>query len=214
MKVLIIEDDKILNESLQVYLRSQGMTVDAVVDETEFEIFLASNTYDAIVLDLMMPRIRGEDIIARVRRKGVTTPLLVLTAKNAITDKERCFELGADDYITKPFEIRELLVRLKSLSKKVHLQQVIKIGDVTVDLNAESLYRNGQEIRISKTAWMLLTLLIRHRGQVVSNETIMGYVWGNKGTGDEVLRTYIKILRKALPEDALVTFKGRGYKLN
>ncbi|MBV6342017.1 response regulator transcription factor [Candidatus Magnetobacterium casense] len=213
MKVLIIEDDKILNESLQVYLRSQGMTVDAVVDETEFEWFLASNTYDAVVLDLMMPRIRGEDIIARMRRKGVNTPVLVLTAKNTITDKERCFELGADDYITKPFEIRELLIRLKSLSKKVHLQQVIKIGDVTVDLNAESLYRDDREIRISKTAWTLLALLIRHRGQIVSNETIMGYVWGNKGTGDEVLRTYIKILRKVLPEDALVTFKGRGYKL-
>ncbi|KJU83373.1 winged helix family two component transcriptional regulator [Candidatus Magnetobacterium bavaricum] len=213
MKVLIIEDDRLLNESLQVYLRSQGMTVDAVVDETEFELFLASNTYDAIVLDLMMPRIRGEDIIARVRKKGINTPVLVLTAKNAITDKERCFELGADDYITKPFEIRELLVRLKSLSRKVHLQQVIKIGDVTVDLTAESLYRNGREIRVSKTAWTLLALLIRHRGQVVSNETIMGYVWGNKATGDEVLRTYIKMLRKALPEDTLVTFKGRGYKL-
>ncbi|MBF0539535.1 MAG: response regulator transcription factor [Nitrospirae bacterium] len=213
MKVLIIEDDRLLNESLQAYLRSQGMTVDAIVDETEFDLFLVSNAYDAIILDLMMPRLRGEDIIARVRSRGVNTPVLVLTAKNAITDKERCFELGADDYITKPFEIRELLVRLKSLSRKVHLQQVIKIGNVTVDLSGESLYRDGQEVRISRTAWTLLALFIRHRGQIVSNETIMGYVWGNKDTGDEVIRTYIKILRKALPEGALITFKGRGYKL-
>ncbi|MBF0564742.1 MAG: response regulator transcription factor [Nitrospirae bacterium] len=214
MKVLLIEDDKILRESLKAYLESKGISAECLLDEMEYESCLSINTYDAMILDLMLRFVRGEDILKRIRARGLTTPVLVLTAKNSINDKETCFSLGADDYLTKPFDIRELLIRLRALSNKVHVQRVVKIGGATVDLDGEVLYVNGREVSLSKRAWSLLSYLVKHRGQVVSPDTIIGYVWGDKAIGDEAVRTYVKILRKVLPKDVLTTYKGRGYKLD
>ncbi|MBF0319002.1 MAG: response regulator transcription factor [Nitrospirae bacterium] len=214
MRILVIEDDRILYESLQQYLRSKNIHADCVEDERDYEIYLLSCNYDAIILDLMLKYLNGEDILKKIRAKGIDTPVLILTAKDDITDKEGCFSLGADDYLTKPFDLRELLIRLKSLSNKTHVRRVIKIGSVQIDLDAEVIYKDGIEVGLSKRAWNLLYLLVKHRGEVVSTDTIMGYVWGDKPAGDEIVRTYIKQLRRLLPDDAVSTYKGRGYKLN
>jgi len=214
MKVLLIEDDRVLGESLKEFLQSHHVSPEWLEDEREFEDYLRVNTYDVIVIDLMLKYLKGEDVLRKMRAKGIGTPILVLTAKQDISDKETCFNLGADDYLTKPFDPKELVLRLKSLSVKRRIQRIMNIGNVKVDLDAEVLYRNGKETRLSRKEWGILSILIKNRGRIVGTETILCYAWGDHPVGDETLRTYIKNLRKILPENAISTYKGRGYKLN
>jgi DNA-binding response OmpR family regulator len=214
MRVLLIEDDVILGESLTEYLQTFEISIDWLRNEREYEEQLIANSYDLIILDLMLRYLTGEDILKKIRGKGIETPILILTAKNNITDKERCFGYGADDYLTKPFELRELISRIKALSKRRHVDNIIQIQDVKVDMEAGVLYKEGKEINVSKRTWDLLYLLITHRGQIVKCETILNYVWGDNPVGDEIIRTYIKQLRKILPIDSISTHKCRGYKLN
>ncbi len=214
MKVLIIEDDRVLGESLKEFLESHNVSSEWLEDEREFEDYLRVNTYDVIVIDLMLKYLKGEEILKKIRAKGIETPALILTAKHDISDKETCFNLGADDYLTKPFDSKELVLRLKSLSAKRRIQRILKIGNVKVDLDAEVIYRNGQETKLSKKAWRILYMLLKNRGKIVGTETILCYAWGDNPVGDEILRTYIKNLRKILPNNAISTYKGRGYKLN
>ena len=211
MKVLLIEDDALLGESVKEFLESRGIEVKWLQDEREvFNLNLLS--YDVVILDLMLSSLRGEDLLVFIKGK-VDVPVLILTAKRNIEDKETCFERGADDYLTKPFEPRELLLRIKALSRRRALPRVLKFKNLTVDLDAETVFKEGREVRLSKTAWKLLYFLIKHKGEVLPKERIMSYVWGGKAVGDDVLRAYIKELRKKLSADLIETFKGRGYKL-
>ncbi len=211
MRVLLIEDDPILGESLKDFLDKEGFEV--VWVEGVIEDINALKNYDAVVLDLILGPIQGEDILKKARAQGIDTPVLVLTAKREMKDKEICFNLGADDYLTKPFEPKELVLRLKALIRRGKKVNVINIGDTEIDLEGRAIYKNGKEIHISKTAWKLLELLIRNRGKVVSTSSILDYVWEDKPVGSEVVRAYIKELRKILPKDSIKTYKGIGYKL-
>lgn len=214
MRILIIEDDRALGESLKEYLEIEGIEVHWLYDERKLPYVLEVYEFDVIVLDLILNYSKGEDLIVLIRNKNIKTPILVLTAKTSIQDKEICFLRGADDYLTKPFEAKELLFRLKALSRRKQIDTVVKIEDITIDINAKTILKQSQEVKISKTAWDLLTLLIKRRGEIVDKETILNYVWAGKAVGDEVIRTYIKELRKILPEGTIENYKGRGYKLN
>ena len=213
MHILLVEDDHILGESVKEYLEENGIEVEWIEDDREIENVFDFDRYDVIVLDLILKYQRGEDILRNLRLKGVKTPIIILTAKDTIKDKETCFNYGADDYLTKPFSPKELLLRLKALSKRKHIETVFKIGDVEIDIDRQTVHKNGKEVKMSKTMWELLYLLLKNRGSVVSNERILNYVWGTKPVGDEIIRTYIKELRKILPKDSIKTYKGRGYKL-
>lgn len=213
MKVLIIEDDFYLGQSLKDYFQLEGIEVDIVEDDKEVKDTLSVNEYDVILLDLMLKHLKGEDILLWIREQGIHTPIIVVTAKTRIEDKERCYELGADDYITKPFMPKELLLKVKALANRVHLPEIHRIGNIEIDLKNKTVTKDGQAIKLSKTAWNLLYYLLKKRGEVVSTESIMNYVWGGKAVGDEVVRSYIKELRKILPPDSIETFKGRGYRL-
>ncbi|WP_293446173.1 response regulator transcription factor [Persephonella sp.] len=213
MRVLMIEDDPILGESLEEYLKDNGIEVHWIQDDREIEYIYNFDQYDVIVLDLMLKYRKGEDILRELRGKNINTPVLILTAKSNIKDKEICFNLGADDYLTKPFNPKELLLRINALTKRKHIDETLKIGDVEINLSSKTLTKKGKEIKLSKTAWELLYYLIRNRGSVVETERILNHVWGDKPVGDEIVRTYIKELRKILPKDAIKTYKGRGYKL-
>lgn len=213
MKILIIEDDFFLGESLSAYLRENGMDVDWVEDDRQVKNILSINEYDVILLDLMLRYSKGEDILLWLRERGITTPVIVITAKARMEDKEKCYEYGADDYITKPFNPKELILKIRALSNRAHIPQVQSIGDVEVDLKNKIVRKGGEEIKISKTAWNLLYYLLKRRGEVVSNESILNYVWGGKAVGDEIIRSYIKELRKIVPPDSIETLKGRGYRL-
>ena len=209
----MIEDDPILGESLEEYLKDNGIEVHWIQDDREIEYIYNFDQYDVIVLDLMLKYKKGEDILRELRGKNINTPVLILTAKSNIKDKEICFNLGADDYLTKPFNPKELLLRINALTKRKHIDETLKIGDVEINLSSKTLTKKGKEIKLSKTAWELLYYLIRNRGSVVETERILNHVWGDKPVGDEIVRTYIKELRKILPKNAIKTYKGRGYKL-
>ena len=211
MRVILVEDDPILGESIKEFLEENGLSVKWLQDERNI-YYEDLGSYDVIILDLMLRFSKGEDIIVDIRRRA-DTPILILTAKRELKDKEVCFERGADDYLTKPFEPKELLLRLKAVSRRKPLHRILKLGNVTLDLDSEILYVDGREVKLSKTAWELLSFLARHRGEVVHKERIMNNVWGDKAVGDEVLRAYIKELRKVLPKGLIETYRGRGYRL-
>ncbi|MCD6319591.1 MAG: response regulator transcription factor [Candidatus Desulfofervidaceae bacterium] len=213
MKVLLVEDDLTLGESLKEYLELNDITVKWLSDDREVEDVFLTESFDVIVLDLILKYQRGEDILKNLRGRGINTPVLVLTAKKALRDKEVCFERGADDYLTKPFAPKELLLRLQALTRRQQRNKIIVIGKVKINLEAETVYRGEEEIKLSRKAWELLSFLLKHRGQIIPKERILNYVWANTPVGDEIIRTYIKDLRKSLPELQIETYKGRGYRL-
>ena len=212
MRVLLIEDDRLLGEGLKEFLERHGCEVNLITDEGELESVEKVALYDVLILDLILKYRSGEEILKEIRERGIDTPILILTAKGSIEDKETCFNLGADDYLTKPFEPRELLLRLKSLVRRVKGDKV-SVGDAEIDIKGMVIRRGGKEFRLSKTAWELLMLLLRNRGRVVRTETILSCVWGDKPVGSDVVRAYIKEIRKVLPEGCIETHKGVGYRL-
>jgi DNA-binding response OmpR family regulator len=213
MKVLLVEDDRLLGESLTEYLQSEGFITDWVYDPREVMDLLEVSRYDVIVLDLMMPHIGGEELIKAIREKDRETPILVLTAKQRLEDKRTCFELGADDYLTKPFEMEELTLRLKALYRRKNPQDVVVIDEVEVCFSKEMVKVKGKPISMSKKDWLVLKFLVENRGRFVSHEEILNYVWGDEPVGEDVVRARIKNLRKLLPEGFIKTMKGRGYRV-
>jgi DNA-binding response OmpR family regulator len=213
MKVLLVEDDRLLGESLTEYLQSEGFITDWVYDPREVMDLLEVSRYDVIVLDLMMPHIGGEELIKAIREKDKETPILVLTAKQRLEDKRTCSELGADDYLTKPFEMEELTLRLKALYRRKNPQDVVVIDGVEVCFSKEMVKVKGKPISLSKKDWLVLKFLVENRGRFVSQEEILNYAWGDEPVGEDVVRAHIKNLRKLLPEGFIKTMKGRGYRV-
>jgi Response regulators consisting of a CheY-like receiver domain and a winged-helix DNA-binding domain len=213
MKVLLVEDDLLLGESLTEYLQSEGFITDWVYDPREVMDLLEVSRYDVIVLDLMMPHIGGEELINAIREKDKETPIFVLTAKQRLEDKRTCFELGADDYLTKPFEMEELILRLRALYRRKNPQDVVVIDEVEVCFSKEMVKVKGKPISLSKKDWLVLKLLVENRGRFVSHEEILNYVWGDEPVGEDVVRAHIINLRKLLPEGFIKTMKGRGYRV-
>jgi len=213
MKVLLVEDDKLLGKSLKEFLESEGFITDWVWDPREVLDLLEVKAYDVIVLDLMMPHVRGEDLIKRIRERDKETPILVLTAKRRIEDKRTCFELGADDYLSKPFEMEELILRIKALYRRRNPYDVVVIGNVEVCLSKEVVKVDGKIVPLSKKDWLIVKLLVENRGIYVSQEKILNYVWGDEPVGEDVVRAHIKSLRKLFPKGFIQTMRGRGYKV-
>ncbi len=215
MKILLVEDDPILGESLTEFLKRNGYEVEWIKDDRKlYENLDLVLGYDVVVLDLILNYGSGEDILKKIREKGFTVPVLILTAKGSIEDKEICFNLGADDYLTKPFNPKELILRIKALARRSYGdRKCVRIGNTEIYPDSMTIKVNGREVNLSKTAWKLLLLLLRHRGKVVPTELILNSVWEDKPVGTEVVRAYIKELRKVLPKDAIKTYKGVGYKL-
>lgn len=213
IRVLLIEDDIDLGETIRDYLELNQIETVYVHDERKIPEMLSSFEFDVIVLDLMLRSISGEKIISKLRELNITVPILVVTAKRGIETKEVCFSLGADDYLTKPFDFKELLLRIRALSKRRHIENLVRIGDLIVNLDAKTIQSQDGELKLSKTAWQLLTLLIKKRGEIVDIDTILNYVWPNRDVGEEIVRAYIKELRKILPPDSIKTYPGRGYRL-
>ncbi|MFN3871190.1 MAG: response regulator transcription factor [Aquificaceae bacterium] len=213
MKVLLVEDDRLLGEFLKEYLTAEGVVVDWIEDSREFFDILEVSIYDVVVLDLMMPHISGEKLLREFRERGYKTPVLILTAKNRIEDKEECFSLGADDYLTKPFEPKELLLRIKALHRRVVKDERLKLGNVEIDISAGRVWVKGNEIRLTKKEWLLLKYLVENRHRYVSAEELLNYVWGDEPVGNDVVRAHIKNLRRLLPEGFITSKKGWGYKI-
>jgi|YNPMSStandDraft_1061717.scaffolds.fasta_scaffold40977_2 two-component system cell cycle response regulator CtrA len=214
MRVLLIEDDRVLGETLRDYLAIQKIDTIWLWDERELPKIIRNHEFDVIVIDLILKFLSGEDIIDVLRKTGIKTPILVITAKRGIESKEECFLKGADDYLIKPFDFKEFVLRIKTLSKRRQIESIINIGDITVNLDAKTIHRGAKEIKLSKKAWQVLELLLRRRGEIVETETILNYVWADKDVGEEIVRAYIKELRKILPPESIKTYQGRGYRIS
>ncbi|MCS7203917.1 MAG: response regulator transcription factor [Thermodesulfovibrio sp.] len=213
MRILLIEDDRILGETLKDYLAIEGIETVWIWDERQLPKIIKNYEFDVLVIDLILKYTKGEDIISVLRKTGIQTPIMIITAKRNIEDKENCFLRGADDYLTKPFDFKELVMRLKVLGKVRHVEDIVNIGDITINLDAKTIYKGEEEIKLSKTAWKLLYLLLKKKGQIVDIDTILNYIWPNKDRGDEIVRAYIKELRKVLPPQTIKTYPGKGYSL-
>ncbi len=210
MKVLLVEDDVHLGDALKRYLEKNGFECEWVEDDRDVMLFLNSTVFDIVVLDLILKYSKGEDILKAIKKK-YALPVIIMTAKAQIEDKEVCFSLGADDYIVKPFDPKELILRINTVCKRYYAMDVVRVGDVEIDLNKKTVKKNGRLVNLTNRDWQLLELLVRNRGKVVSTETIISYIWPEGDAAFDSVRTYVKRLREALGKDFIKNLKGRGY---
>ena len=212
MKILLIEDDIILGESLREYLTNNNFNAVWISDDRFIDEHIRHKKFDLILLDLMLKYNRGEDLIRKIKSKQ-SIPIIVTTAKGNLKDKELCFEYGADDYLVKPFSPKELILRIKAVLKRyIDIKDHFSSGSLYVNFKNRTLTVGSKEIKLTYTEWNLLSLFIKNRGKIISNNDILNYVWDNNPVGDESIRTYVKRLRSILPDGVIKTYKGRGYK--
>lgn len=221
MRILLAEDDPRLNDLLARALREHAYAVDVVTDGESALVEAAVNEYDAIVLDVMLPRRTGLEVCAELRRRGRQTPILMLTARDALRDRVAGLDSGADDYVVKPFELDELLARLRAIMRRgpaLQDEQIV-VGDLVVDTRAQQASRAGVPLGLTTREYALLEYLARHAGRVVGRAELTEHVWdANHDPMSNALEVYIGRVRKKLeapnPVGMLHTRRGSGYLLS
>lgn len=220
MRILIVEDEPDLLDALKKQLQSSGYSVDACGNGLDAEDYLKMATYDAVVLDIMLPGIDGLTLLKKMRAEGNTTHVLLLTALDSIENKVNGLDAGADDYLVKPFAYDELLARLRVLLRRRSGQttNVLEYGGLVMDLNSRTVTRDGTEITLSSKEFAVLEYLLRNPGRVLSRDKIENHVWNyDFEGGSNVVDVYIRYLRKKIDtgfnKKLLHTIRGAGYVL-
>ncbi|WP_029522106.1 response regulator transcription factor [Persephonella sp. KM09-Lau-8] len=217
MKILIVEDNEELNNTLKEILEINDYIVDSVFDGEQALEFANLYEYDLIILDIMLPKIDGYKVCQILREKGNNTPVLMLTAKDTLQDKVKGLDIGADDYLVKPFEIEELLARVRALIRRVSTEKnkIVQLGDIKIDLEKREVYRDGKSLVITPKLFCILEQLIRNRGKIVTYESLMNKCWDiTDYPSKETVRANIKLLRKILQDkDIIQNISGVGYKI-
>src|SRR5438876_6906601 len=220
VRVLLIEDHKPLVRALKQGLEEEGFAVDTATDGEEGGYKAETANYDVIVLDLMLPKQDGLSLLQRWRRAGMNTHVLVLTARGGIEDKVRGLDLGADDYLTKPFELEELLARLRALIRRGHQVKdpVLRVHDLEIDTAARTVRRGGQPIHLTPREYSLLEFLAYHQGKVATRSMIWEHLYDEQDEStSNVVDVYIRYLRNKIDrgfEPALILTRwGEGYML-
>jgi two-component system OmpR family response regulator len=225
-KILVVEDDATLLDVLRYNLEKEGYQVVTAADGAEALESARSHRPDLIILDIMLPGLSGFEV-CRILRKEMTIPILMLTAKTEEVDKIVGLEIGADDYMTKPFSMRELLARIRAMLRRAEIgrlelagdQARLKAGDLEIDLARHQVFLGGTKTELSPKEFDLLAFLARHRGFVFSREQLLEKVWGYDYTGDaRTVDVHVRWLRQKIESDPahpkrLVTVRGAGYKL-
>lgn len=218
MRVLIVEDEKKMAELLKKGLEEENHSATLAHDGRTALDLAGLYEFDAIVLDIMLPGIDGFEVARRLRRNKDHTPILVLTARDAVTDVVKGLDVGADDYLTKPFAFEEFLARLRSVARRGSLPRPIclRVADLTLDPAAHQVFRRNQEIHLSPTEFRLLEFLMRRAGRVVSRYAIVEGVWGfDHEVEDNTLDAFIRLLRTKIDRDSkqklIHTVRGSGY---
>jgi DNA-binding response OmpR family regulator len=216
MRILLAEDDAMLGDGLRAGLRQLGFQVDWVRDGNAAERELASGVYAAGVLDLGLPMKDGLDVLQALRARKVTTPVLVLTARDAIPDRVRGLDLGADDYVIKPVDLFELGARLRSLVRRAHghMQEMLTCGRVQLDSSARQVRLDGEGVNLSTREFDLLHALLRNVGRVLTREQLeqQMYSWGYE-VESNTIEVHIHHLRRKLYSDVIQTVRGVGYTM-
>lgn len=223
MKILIIEDEPKVTEFLKKGLEEQGYEVDIAFDGQLGERLALKNIYDIILLDVILPQINGYELCEIIRKKNQEVPIIMLTALGSTDDKLTGFDSGADDYLVKPFEFKELIARIHALTKRntgvIHTQNNIIVSDLTLNLDKKNALRGGRVIELTAKEFALLEYLMRNKGRVVSRAEIAEKIWQiTFDTGTNVVDVYINTLRKKIEtnsDNKLIHTKiGLGYYLD
>ena len=220
MRLLIVEDDAPLRDALRQGLEEAGFAVDASADGEEGLWYARSNEYDVIVLDLMLPRVDGLTILKRLRHEGSAAPILILTAKDTVADRVKGLDLGADDYLVKPFAFAELLARVRALVRRGYNNKdpVIRVEDLEIDTAGRTARRGNQPINLSAREYALLEFLAVRAGQVVTRTDIWEHIYDFRSDPESnVVDVYIGHLRKKIEKlgqpKLIHTRRGQGYLL-
>ena len=220
MRILLAEDQKDLNELLARRLKKENYTVDACFDGEDALAYLEGARYDALILDIMMPKKDGLDVLKTMRKKGDHTPVLLLTAKDSVDDRVRGLDAGADDYLVKPFAFEELMARVRVMLRKPAVVQttVCTLADLEVHLDTMKVFRQGNEIHLSGKEFALLRYMIQNAGIVLSRSRLEEHLWNyDYAGGSNVIDVYIRYLRKKIDsgydKKLIHTVRGAGYVL-
>ncbi|VYT99392.1 response regulator [Clostridium tertium] len=221
MRLLLIEDEKELSEALVEILNKNKYVVDAVYDGEDGLNYALTDIYDVIVLDIMLPKLNGLTVLKELRKKGISTPVIMLTAKSQIEDRVQGLDLGADDYLTKPFAAEELLARLRSITRRkgnVINDNYLSYGDVKLDLNTYDLEVNEENIRLTLKEFEIIKYFMERPKSVVSKDDLITKLWGFDSEVEyNNIEVYISFIRKKLlhlnSKVNIVTIRGVGYRM-
>ncbi len=208
----MLEDDKLFNETLQDFLEEEGFELDHALDPYSALELTYKNIYDLYLFDVNLPYESGFDMLSKLRQSGDTTPTIFLTSREDKASLKEGFEVGGDDYMKKPIDLDELLLRISALMRRQTRNEKLTIGEYSLDMLSKTLYRNDEALDVTKKAIELLVLLLQSNGEVVSSNEIKSRLWAaGKNASDGSLRVYITQLKKYF-SDNIVNVRGIGYK--
>jgi two-component system OmpR family response regulator len=214
MRVLVIEDEADLASVLQRLLQDAGCSAD-IAEEGEVGLAMAlDEVYDLVILDLMLPEIPGDRVLAELRSRSRHVPVLVLTARDYVGDRVKLLDTGADDYVVKPFEPAELVSRCRALMRRAtgHSASALSVGDIDIDTARRTVSRGGHEVAITPREFRVIEYLALHRGRVVSRDELMTHLYSDADdTWSNVLDVYVASLRRKLRPDVIQTRRGHGF---
>jgi DNA-binding response OmpR family regulator len=218
-KILLLEDDANLNETVTEFLEEQGHEVVSVYDGHEAQEKLYESKYDLLLLDVNIPGINGFDLLAEARDGDVVAPAIFITSLGSVDDLEKGFNSGCDDYIRKPFALKELKIRVETLLKRGFFHEskdLVEISDqISYDINNNELVIDNAIVSLGHKESMLLKLFMKNEGEVIAHERIYKHLWDfDEEPSDTALRTYIKNLRKIIGKERIVSIKKQGYKFS
>ena len=217
MRLLVVEDDPDLNRQICAALADAGYAVDKAFDGEEGHFLGGSEPYDAIVLDLGLPKMDGISVLESWRRSGKDTPVLILTARDRWSEKVQGFDAGADDYVAKPFHMEEVLARIRALLRRAagHATSELACGPVHLDTRTSRVTVNGNPVRLTSHEYRLLAYLMHHNGRVVSRTELVEHLYDQDFDRDSnTIEVFVGRLRKKLGIDVIETIRGLGYRLN
>jgi two-component system, OmpR family, copper resistance phosphate regulon response regulator CusR len=221
MRCLLIEDEKKVSDFVSRGLRAERFAIDVAYDGNTGWDFASRFDYDLIILDLMLPGLTGTELLERIRKRDNSTPVLVLTARDAMAEKVRHFEAGADDYLTKPFAFAELLVRAKALIRRGPISQasVLRVADLELDRLSQQVRRSGKRVLLTSKEYALLEYLLSNTGRVLSRTMIIEHVWDQSFQGlTNIVDVYVRHLRSKVDDGhakkLIHTVRGAGYTLS
>lgn len=220
MRILVADDERDLAEALEAMLKREHFSVDVVYDGQDALDYGLAENYDCLVLDIMMPRRDGLEVLRQLREKGVATPVLLLTAKGEVSDRIKGLNAGADDYLSKPFAMGEFVARVRALTRRsgTFTPDQLTVGNLTLDRTTFELSANGSSVRLGNREYQLLELLMRQQGRFLSTEELMERIWGYESEAElSVVWAYISYLRRKLEglnaHVRIAASRGRGYML-
>lgn len=222
MRVLLVEDDERLGRAILKGLREEGYATDHAATGEEARLAAGTRFYDLIILDRMLPEVSGDQVLAGWRRRGMATPVLMLTALDAVADRVTGLRAGADDYLVKPFAFEELLARLEALARRnsggAAQGAVLRVGDLELNTETGDLSAGGQTVRLTAQEFRILEFFLRHPGQILTRRALVDACWQDpEAIGDNALEAQVKNLRKRIagvsPRPWLQTRRGLGYVL-